>query len=288
VKPAIPSQPPPPPDDDAHGRAMTPFLATVWAIGHTLAAVWIMQLTGWLRDAARQDVVNSIACQAVAVLACLFLILRVHSPDGRIRDVLALRGTHPGFYPLAISIGLAVTLPASVLYSAILRKWPDATVDDALAQALTEGGTARRMTVAFAVVLLAPALEEALFRGGLFTPQRRRSDELTVVVVTAVLFALAHLAPQRFVPILIVGVGLGVLRAASGSLIPSLLMHATFNALPVYALLTQGPRSREDTEPLPWALAAGSAGLAVLLLFGAHLLGRRTEAAARARGADRL
>ena len=267
---------------------MTPFTATVWAMSSVLVFVLLIGITASVRPNAKHDVINAFVCQAVGILGCLFLMLRVHAPDRSIREVIGARATHPAFLPLGISLGLAASLPTSALYSAIERRWPEPEqAADPFVDALTSGSRLTQVSVALCAVVAAPVLEELFYRGALFTPQRRRSGAFTVVVVTAVLFALAHLVPQKLLPLCLLGVALGVLRAASGSILPSVLMHATFNALPTWSLLVEGrpPPDRPD-EPIPWAMAAASAAIAAALLLAAHRLGQRSEIAARARAGD--
>lgn len=267
---------------------MTPFGATVWAMGSVLLFVLLLSVTAGLRPNARHDVINAFACQAVGILGCLFLLLRVHAPDRSIRDVIGARATHPAFLPLGITLGLSMSLPTSALYSIIERRWPEPKdLPDPFVDALTSDSRLTQVSVALCAVVAAPVLEELFYRGAIYTPQRRRSSAFTVVVVTAVLFALAHLVPQKLLPLCLLGVALGVLRAASGSILPSVLMHATFNALPTWSLLVDGrPATDKPDEPIPWALAMACAAVSLALLFAAHRLGQRSEAAARARAAD--
>lgn len=88
----------------------------------------------------------------------------------------------------------------------------------------------------FAAVILAPLIEEWLCRGVLWTAASRVSSPGRVVVLTAVLFAMMHglqgfflALPHRFLG----GLGLGWLRLKSGSILPCIVAHATWNVLAV-------------------------------------------------------
>lgn len=84
----------------------------------------------------------------------------------------------------------------------------------------------------FAVVVVAPAGEEILFRGFLFRGWLRRpGDAWPVIVVTALLFALLHVQYDWFViaQIFLFGLLLGFMRWASGSTILTMLLHALIN-----------------------------------------------------------
>jgi membrane protease YdiL (CAAX protease family) len=57
------------------------------------------------------------------------------------------------------------------------------------------------------------------------------------VVLSAALFAAAHLSVGEFVPLLVLALGLGLLRWQSGRLLPSVLMHALWNGITFLNLL---------------------------------------------------
>lgn len=88
-----------------------------------------------------------------------------------------------------------------------------------------------------AIVLGAPLVEEWMDRGLLWAALGPLTNERGRVVVSAALFAFAHGLgggfalefPHRFVG----GLALGGLRARSGSLVPGVVAHMTWNALAV-------------------------------------------------------
>eukprot|EP00197_Chlamydomonas_leiostraca_P000627 CAMPEP_0202885668 /NCGR_PEP_ID=MMETSP1391-20130828/41782_1 /ASSEMBLY_ACC=CAM_ASM_000867 /TAXON_ID=1034604 /ORGANISM="Chlamydomonas leiostraca, Strain SAG 11-49" /LENGTH=379 /DNA_ID=CAMNT_0049568923 /DNA_START=301 /DNA_END=1440 /DNA_ORIENTATION=+ len=90
----------------------------------------------------------------------------------------------------------------------------------------------------WACAALSPAVcEELLYRGLLLTALQRprlagpallgRTD---AVFVTAALFALAHLDLPQFGPLTFLGVAAGGLAVASGSVLPAIAAHATYNS----------------------------------------------------------
>ena len=83
-------------------------------------------------------------------------------------------------------------------------------------------------------VSLAPLVEEALFRSALLLPLTRRIGARAGIGLTGVLFGLMHLSdPQAVPPLIVLGVGLGALRLASGSLWPPLVLHISNNLIAV-------------------------------------------------------
>ena len=93
------------------------------------------------------------------------------------------------------------------------------------------------------VCLLAPVCEELLFRGVLFGWLAGRVPVSVAVVVTAAVFAGAHLLPQLFPILFVFGLAATLVRARTDSTLNSFAMHATQNTFAVaatYALLAQG------------------------------------------------
>jgi len=300
-------QPALPEDDDPDGRAGAPrdgeggerpmslAAAALWAAGITLLFLWLLTLMAALRSSAELDLVTTFGCQAAAYMLGLSGILRLYAPHASIRDFLGIRRTHLAFYPLAVLLGIALEAPISALYEIIERRWPSAREGDIeLVRMLSEGTVAERVVLGLVIVALGPAVEEMLFRGALTRPLRRRHPAAPVIATTAILFAVAHFQWQKFVPIGVFGAALGVLRHASGSLLPPVILHATYNAIPFAAMLgamagegAEGAQASLEGPTVPaWVVAGGSAGAALLLAF-AVLLGARTEDAARARERDR-
>ena len=86
-------------------------------------------------------------------------------------------------------------------------------------------------------IVLAPLFEETLFRGVLLPALGRRLGAGVAVVLSAALFAAAHLSLTELVPLFLLGCGLGWLRLRSGRLATSVLMHALWNGLTFANLL---------------------------------------------------
>lgn len=82
------------------------------------------------------------------------------------------------------------------------------------------------------IVVIAPVLEEVLFRGYLFTALDVVAPRPVVHVATAVAFGAVHGAGYAL-PIGVLALFFGWLRARHGSLLPSILAHAGHNALTV-------------------------------------------------------
>ncbi len=296
-KPAYTSDPPPPPvplkpsrppgREPLIARPMTAVAAAAYAFGTTLLFHLLAALTVTLRPGAASDLVNGFACQLVAYLAGFLVILRVHAPQGSIREILGFRATHPAFYPLGLLLGLALVVPVNSLYDFLESRYPSAPGhEDRLVELLLASSTPKRVVLGLIIVLAGPLLEEVFFRGALLSPLRRAHTLGASVVATAALFALAHDGWQMWAPIAVVGVALGLMRVASGSLVPSVLLHATFNAVPFYSVLASAKPEEAAKHPAALPAILASTAFAAVIVYVIRLVATRTADAARAQEND--
>ncbi len=91
------------------------------------------------------------------------------------------------------------------------------------------------------LTLLAPLAEELFFRGWLYTALRARLRFGPSFAFTTVLFAAMHWDAnhRRILLVMPLAVALGILREATGSIKPTLALHALYNGLIVAITLLQ-------------------------------------------------
>ena len=147
-----------------------------------------------------------------------------------------------------ILLGATLQIALAILF-APLAEWLQ---PEGSAQALTDfitdvEGTAVRVGLVLAVALLAPVVEELMFRGLLFKIVEERRSVRSALVISAMIFALFHLLgigtadPLRSAAVLLpqlflVGLVLGRLAHRHGRLGPAIFTHAGFNLIAVLAL----------------------------------------------------
>ncbi|GMJ04704.1 hypothetical protein HRI_004139600 [Hibiscus trionum] len=78
--------------------------------------------------------------------------------------------------------------------------------------------------------VLAPVLEETVFRGFFMTSLTKWVSTPVSVVISAAVFALAHLTPGEFPQLFILGVTLGFSYAQTRNLVTSITIHAFWNS----------------------------------------------------------
>lgn len=94
--------------------------------------------------------------------------------------------------------------------------------------------------------LIAPLLEELLFRGVLQTSLLRLLGERrwVAILITAALFSVTHLPVvpwQNLVPLFVLGLVFGYLYERTGSMLTPILSHAGFNLVNLITVITTSP-----------------------------------------------
>jgi len=94
------------------------------------------------------------------------------------------------------------------------------------------------------ILLLAPLVEEFLFRGGLQTFFKKRLGAKAAILLSSLCFALFHFSPSQglgniplIVSLFILGGFLGFLYERQGSLWSSIGLHMTFNAISAFRII---------------------------------------------------
>ncbi len=86
---------------------------------------------------------------------------------------------------------------------------------------------------AFIACILAPIVEELVFRGFLFNALLRYSPVAIAAVLSALVFGIAHGSWSAFAPLAGAGLVLAVVYYRTGALSASMIAHAGFNAIAV-------------------------------------------------------
>ena len=113
------------------------------------------------------------------------------------------------------------------------------------------------------VCLLAPVLEEMLCRGIILRSFLQQYSPRRAIVLSAVVFGLAHLNLYQFASASLMGLLLGWLYARTRSLLPCILLHAAYNGtLTVMQLSETGLNAGKDAPSLTVWIGAALAAYA--------------------------
>lgn len=116
---------------------------------------------------------------------------------------------------------------------------------------------------------ITPAIcEEVLFRG-LILSGLRRLGMWPAILISALLFALAHSSIYRLLPTLLMGILLGYIVWRTGSILCSIIVHALNNGLMATLVHSQTLLAKlnlADNQFLPWSVTIAGAVILVLSL----------------------
>lgn len=129
------------------------------------------------------------------------------------------------------SVVAGPVLAVGLSFLGVLLRAPE--VRDPIREMIT-GRATLAVVISFGV-LIAPFVEELIFRGFLLPLMARSLGPWIAILLTAILFALPHGAQnewawQQLVLIALAGIAFGFARVRTGATSASFLMHASFNA----------------------------------------------------------
>ena len=90
----------------------------------------------------------------------------------------------------------------------------------------------------FSVAILAPIIEEPLFRGFLFGRLRRSMTPYGAAILSGLIFAIAHFSLENLLPLWAIGFTLGVLYDRSKDLLAPIIAHSLWNLVTAGSLIT--------------------------------------------------
>jgi len=177
----------------------------------------------------------------LATGGALFVVwARVSGLNRRKLSILGLRFRRPAWLTAHGIGGYAVLVVLLVLATVLLPGGsplgaaPGQTGERLLSGAHSPGA---RVILFGLICVLAPILEEIIFRGFVFPGLRRRMPMASAVAMSALLFALMHNNAAAMIPITLIGIVLAVLYERNLSIVPSIICHALNNTLVFFLML---------------------------------------------------
>lgn len=110
----------------------------------------------------------------------------------------------------------------------------------------------------WAIILLmavAPAVfEELAYRGFILSGLEGMRNRWQAILITSILFGVAHFAIQQAIITFVIGLILGVIAVETRSLIPCMIYHATHNSITVLLPRVNASTTVDGSPVLPWIL----------------------------------
>lgn len=183
---------------------------------------------------------NSITAlvQFGVILATVWLLVGRRGGGVRHDLGLSVRAADLGY----LLAGAACSVVLGAVGSPITTLWQDrGHGSQAIGQSVKESAGWSRILMVVVVVVIAPVVEEVVFRGIVLRGALRRMPAPAAVLVSGAAFGAVHLIDPTTFPAFPVLMALGVLSAVlavrSGSLSRSVFLHAGFNALGAVTLI---------------------------------------------------
>ena len=153
------------------------------------------------------------------------------------QSVLKLLGLGLGIGLIVVPAALALLNFISLELIKLVRLAPEPQTVVTVIEKTVEPG--KRVWFAFAAVLLAPTVEETIFRGIMYPYLKKRFGGRMAVTATSVAFAAIHMNLAIFIPLVFLGFVLTWLYERTDSLLTPIATHAMFNATNFFMLIYQ-------------------------------------------------
>lgn len=218
-------------------------------------------------DAAMLEIMYAHQTEILLVSYVIVIAVLWHMARRRDLSLVAFTGlqqrTNTPISVLALAAGLAAAFWASIAINMI--SWPEAWME----AYQTESGaltTANPILDFVAVVLLAPLVEEMLFRGVIYNAFCVFLPAGAAVFFQGVLFGSVHGAAIWILYATFMGCMLGYVRKHTGSVRPCVLMHMAFNGSS-YLFSWFASQYSEDSATVIFVFL-GSAFVLLLAMYG--------------------
>ena len=183
---------------------------------------------------------------------------------------LSLRPARGGVIAGAMGLGVCFNLLVQLVFSLLPASWLQSYADSSAM--LSE---AHPVLLLLTSVLLAPIVEEILFRALIQGSLSRAMPAAAAIAITSVLFGAAHGDFIWFLYAAALGVMLSLLMHRTGSLFPSLAMHFGFNLCGFVLPYLLAPMSDLWAYLMLGVFGVGGSALLVVLLW--HLTRKREK-----------
>jgi membrane protease YdiL (CAAX protease family) len=166
-----------------------------------------------------------------------------------------------------------ITLAVAAINSLMVYLFPLSRWEEWMFDQMMSNGVA----TVISVCILAPVLEEMLFRGVILRSFLRLYSRWVAILASSAIFGLAHLNIYQFMVALLIGSIAGWLYERTRSLWPCILLHAAYNCVVAYEYFSvRGAQSggAADLTAFHWIVAAifsFMGGLMLRRLLGSKL-----------------
>lgn len=197
----------------------------VYIVASLLSGLLMLALNNFTQ--IEKEVVNSI-CYALQFLLVIGFVVLQRKSRGETFKLIKFKFEATTF-PLLLW-GVVLVLAASFVIEPLLMLFPSGMLENAF-DGIGRGGWA-----ILQLVVLAPLLEEVLFRGLIQGALNRKYNALVSILLASLIFGIVHIIPQQIVNAFVIGIILGYIYYRTQSLATVVIIHAINNAI-AYVML---------------------------------------------------
>ena len=245
-------------DSPPRRNSMPPYLPLVpmllWFGGVAIAVVVVQKLTpnlsGW-QDLFRDHIVMSIG--AVATIAAMLFLAHFHFARGLKGFGLNVKTIVKDFFMAIFNLWaiwplILAAVTVTIFFAKLFSGQDYQMQQHEQLEMITEyPQLPLRIMIVFVAIVIAPLLEEMLFRGFVQTTIRSfiniRNSAWPAIAASSVFFAIMHADPAHWPALFVLGVCLGYSYEKSGSLFRPIFIHLLFNAASVTIVLYESGAS---------------------------------------------
>ena len=222
----------------ANNKILLTILMLVFVAGVSIGIQYLFAYIGlWIFGRAKMTstvgtTIFSAVCYAATLAIVILLPAKLYKKWKTNRDQLGLNGlptwTDLGLAPIAYVASLLLAYAFSALFSFL----PWFNANEAQNVGYNDYLSDWERVVAFiALVVIAPIVEEIVFRGWLYGKLRRRYVMPIAIFLTSLLFGIVHLQWNVGVNVFATSIILCLLREVTGTVYSGILLHMIKNGL---------------------------------------------------------
>ncbi len=154
-------------------------------------------------------------------------------------SALGVRRPPGRYFALAIPILLGMYVVAALVSAAVIKLFYGGKASNPQVKDLTGGGGFSWTSLILALItasIVAPIIEELLFRGMLYGWLRTRWSAVGGIILSAAIFSSAHAIPLILASIFVVGLTLAIVYEKTKSTLATMILHSLFNTIGVIAV----------------------------------------------------
>ncbi len=154
-------------------------------------------------------------------------------------SALGVRRPPRWYFALVLPILLGMYVGATIVSAVVVKLFYGGKANNPQVKDLTGGGGFSWTSLILALItasIVAPVIEELLFRGMLYGWLRTRWSAVGGVILSAAIFSGAHAIPLVLASIFVVGLTLAIVYEKTKSTLATMALHSLFNTIGVIAV----------------------------------------------------